>query len=183
MVIRVSHRECHCTCSAFQAAPAWTYNFCNAHYDLPPNATATGGQLVHVSVVMRHHKVRGTHGGASLRQPSLMTRQRTPDNLAPSERALNPPMGWARADAVQHTHDRGSAAIAHDSLQLPIRAHDLVGSCDAWAAELRRAPRLVPARAGAFLSTQTLTHAPKTGLWVLYHDCLKFLNAVEPAAI
>lgn len=46
---------------------AWnTYNFCNAphvnvaHYEFPPNATeSTGGsQLVHVSVIMRHHKVR-----------------------------------------------------------------------------------------------------------------------------
>jgi hypothetical protein len=42
-----------------------TYNFCNAphvnavHYDLPPNVTSAGGSmLVHVSVIMRHHKVR-----------------------------------------------------------------------------------------------------------------------------
>ncbi|KAH9993436.1 phosphoglycerate mutase-like protein [Russula vinacea] len=42
-----------------------TYNFCNAphvnaaHYEFPPNATSTGGSmLVHVSVIMRHHKVR-----------------------------------------------------------------------------------------------------------------------------
>jgi hypothetical protein len=44
-----------------------TYNFCNAphvnaaHYELPPNATFTptgGNQLIHVSVIMRHHKVR-----------------------------------------------------------------------------------------------------------------------------
>jgi hypothetical protein len=42
-----------------------TYNFCNAphvnaaHYEFPPNATdSTGGSLlVHVSVIMRHHKV------------------------------------------------------------------------------------------------------------------------------
>lgn len=42
-----------------------TYNFCNAphvnaaHYELPPNLnTSLGAQLVHVSVVTRHHKVR-----------------------------------------------------------------------------------------------------------------------------
>lgn len=44
-----------------------TYNFCNAphvnaaHYELPSNATFTstgGSQLIHVSVIMRHHKVR-----------------------------------------------------------------------------------------------------------------------------
>lgn len=40
-----------------------TYNFCNAphvnpaHYEYPPNAME-GSQLVHVSVIMRHHKVR-----------------------------------------------------------------------------------------------------------------------------
>ena len=43
-----------------------TYNFCNAphvnaaHYELPPNTTFTstgGSQLIHVSVIMRHHKV------------------------------------------------------------------------------------------------------------------------------
>ena len=41
-----------------------TYNFCNAphvnaaHYDLPLQAVSAGAQLVHVSVVMRHHKAR-----------------------------------------------------------------------------------------------------------------------------
>lgn len=39
-----------------------TYNFCNAphvnaaHYEFPPQAVAAA-QLLHVSVVMRHHKV------------------------------------------------------------------------------------------------------------------------------
>ncbi|KAI0290128.1 hypothetical protein BC826DRAFT_1106613 [Russula brevipes] len=70
-----------------------TYNFCNAphvnaaHYELPPNITATGGQLVHVSVVMCHHKC-------------------TLNNLAPSERTLNPPMGRTRIDVVQHVRSR-----------------------------------------------------------------------------
>jgi hypothetical protein len=62
-----------------------TYNFCNAphvnaaHYELPPNATATGGQLVHVSVVMRHHKVRNTQSRlpppALAHDPPAHTRQ------------------------------------------------------------------------------------------------------------
>jgi len=41
-----------------------TYNYCNAphvnaaHYELPPDiASMGGGKLVHVSVIMRHHKV------------------------------------------------------------------------------------------------------------------------------
>ena len=50
-----------------QNLPWNTYNFCNAphvnaaHYELPPQATTAGvgdAQLLHVSVVMRHHKVR-----------------------------------------------------------------------------------------------------------------------------
>ena len=51
-----------------QSTLPWnTYNFCNAphvnaaHYELPPQANAAGAggaQLLHVSVVMRHHKVR-----------------------------------------------------------------------------------------------------------------------------
>jgi hypothetical protein len=41
-----------------------TYNFCNAphvnaaHYEFPPQATAGVAQLLHASVIMRHHKVR-----------------------------------------------------------------------------------------------------------------------------
>jgi hypothetical protein len=50
-----------------------TYNYCNAphvnaaHYELPPNITPMGGgKLVHVSVVMRHHKVSsGVHARAA----------------------------------------------------------------------------------------------------------------------
>ncbi|KAI9431170.1 phosphoglycerate mutase-like protein [Lactarius indigo] len=63
-----------------------TYNFCNAphinalHYQLPPQAIAAG-TLLHVSVVMRHHK-------------------RTPDNLAPLERSLGPPWDCASARTI-----------------------------------------------------------------------------------
>jgi hypothetical protein len=80
------------------------------------------------------YAVRNRNGGPSLCQPSLTTRQRTPDNLAPSERALNPPTGWTCADAVQHTYDRGGAAIAHGSTTPPNHPFARTiwsGSCDA----------------------------------------------------
>lgn len=116
-----------------------TYNFCNAphvnaaHYELPPQAS-TAAQLLHVSVVMRHHKVR----------PSPLTRalklkrhtQRTPDNLAPLERTLGPPGGaaWDCAGAVQLTYDLGGAAIAHTATtpaQHPFARAMWHGTCDA----------------------------------------------------
>jgi len=135
-----------------------TYNYCNAphvnaaHYELPPNCT--GANLVHVSVVMRHHK-------------------RTPDNLAPSERALNPPTGWTCSDAaaVQFTYDLGGAAIAHDPTtppNHPFASTFWTGSCDAGQ-----------------LTPGGLLDASRHGkdLWELYHDKLGFLCAVNPAEI
>ncbi|KAI0282952.1 hypothetical protein BC826DRAFT_1109478 [Russula brevipes] len=100
-----------------------TYNFCNAphvnatHYELPPNITATRGQLVHVSVVMCHRK-------------------RTLNNLAPSERTLNPPMGRTHIDVVQHVRSRrrSDCARRHDATMPsnhPFACTIWSGSCDA----------------------------------------------------
>ncbi|KAH9976993.1 phosphoglycerate mutase-like protein [Russula compacta] len=134
-----------------------TYNFCNAphinaaHYELPPNLnTSLGAQLVHVSVVTRHHK-------------------RTPDNLAPSERELNPPTGWtcSNAGAVQFTFDLGGAAIAHDATtppDHPFASTIWSGSCDAGQ-----------------LTPEGLFDAGQHGrdLWELYHSRLGFLRVVD----
>ncbi|KAI0293662.1 phosphoglycerate mutase-like protein [Multifurca ochricompacta] len=135
-----------------------TYNFCNAphinalHYAPPPLAVSAAGQLVHVSVVMRHHK-------------------RTPDNLAPSERALNPPMGWDCSKAVQLTYDLGGVAIAHDATtpaQHPFARTIWSGTCDAGQ-----------------LTSGGLIDAAQHGkdLWELYHDHLGFLSVVSPEEI
>ncbi|KAH9966321.1 phosphoglycerate mutase-like protein [Lactifluus volemus] len=136
-----------------------TYNFCNAphvnaaHYDLPPQALSSdGAQLIHVSVVMRHHK-------------------RTPDNLAPSERALNPPMGWDCSGVEQLTYDLGGAAIAHEATtppQHPFARKIWPGTCDAGQ-----------------LTAGGLLDASQHGrdLWELYHDHLGFLNVVDPSEI
>lgn len=109
------------------ALPWNTYNFCNAphvnaaHYELPPQAVAAAGpgaaRLLHVTVVMRHHK-------------------RTPDNLAPLERTLGPPGGaaWDCAGAIQLTYDLGGKAIAHAATtpaQHPFARAMWRGTCDA----------------------------------------------------
>ncbi|KAH9957830.1 histidine phosphatase superfamily [Russula dissimulans] len=102
---------------------------------------------------MRHHK-------------------RTPDNLAPSERALNPPTGWTCSDgAVQFTYDLGGAAIAHDATtppNHPFASTIWTGSCDAGQ-----------------LTPGGLLDASRHGkdLWELYHDRLGLLCAVDPAEI
>jgi hypothetical protein len=67
-------------------------------------------------------------------QQQLSLRQRTPDNLAPSERALNPPMGWDCSGVEQLTYDLGGAAIAHDATtppQHPFARTIWPGTCDA----------------------------------------------------
>jgi 2-phosphoxylose phosphatase len=120
-----------------------TYNFCNAphvnaaHYDLPPQALSSdGAQLIHVSVVMRHHKVSRPVTELTPNSIPITTplQQRTPDNLAPSERALNPPMGWDCSGVEQLTYDLGGAAIAHEATtppQHPFARKIWPGTCDA----------------------------------------------------
>ncbi|KAN0129956.1 phosphoglycerate mutase [Lactarius tabidus] len=134
-----------------------THNFCNAphvnaaHYELPPQASAAGvsdAQLLHVSVVMRHHK-------------------RTPDNLAPLEGTLGPPEGatWDCSGAVQLTYDLGGTAIAHDATtpaQQPFARTMWRGTCD--AGQLTPGGLRDAARHGK-------------DLWELYHTRLGFVGA------
>ncbi|KAI0032631.1 phosphoglycerate mutase-like protein [Vararia minispora EC-137] len=61
--------------------PWYTYNYCNAPHASKAHWTpaGAGARLVYALTVVRHHK-------------------RTPDNLIPSERVFNPPVGWTCAD-------------------------------------------------------------------------------------
>lgn len=119
-----------------------TYNFCNAphvnaaHYELPEQASTDGAQLLHVSIVMRHHKVRRPHVRESCIIEAGHILQRTPDNLAPLEGTLGPPVGtaWDCTGAVQLTYDQGGTAIAHDAVtpaQQPFARTIWRGTCDA----------------------------------------------------
>ncbi|KAH8989038.1 phosphoglycerate mutase-like protein [Lactarius hatsudake] len=142
------------------AFPWNTYNFCNAphinaaHYELPPQAVAAGpgaAQLLHVTVVMRHHK-------------------RTPDNLAPLERTLGPPGGaaWDCASAIQLTYDLGGKAIAHAATtpaQHPFARAMWRGTCD--AGQLTPGGLRDAARHGK-------------DLWELYHARLGLVSAPRP---
>ncbi|KAI0262811.1 phosphoglycerate mutase-like protein [Gloeopeniophorella convolvens] len=130
-----------------------TYNFCNAphanaaHYALPPDVSSAS-QLVHVALVMRHHK-------------------RTPDNIAPAERTLNPAAGWDCTGAEQRTYDAGGAAIAHDArtpAQHPFAVQLWNGTCDAG--------QLTP-------GGLTDAHAHGADLWGVYHGKLGFLREVS----
>jgi hypothetical protein len=105
----------------------------------------------------------------------------------PNTRSIRP--CWTCADAAQHTYDRGrrsDCARRHDVSQSSIRAHDLVRVVRRRAALLRRVPRLIPSRAGAFVPRHTIAiHRPastrqKQYLWALYHNRL---NAVDSAEI
>ncbi|KAI6025496.1 hypothetical protein EDC04DRAFT_2722569, partial [Pisolithus marmoratus] len=91
-VLSLSNR---CSPRRHRHLPWDTYNYCNAphvnpdHYSLPDEA---GARLEFVVVVMRHHK-------------------RTPDNLYPSERTLNPTNGWDCSSIIPQSYAGGTAQI------------------------------------------------------------------------
>ena len=93
-----------------------TYNYCNAphvnadHYEVPSNAS--GAKLVYLNVVMRHHKVRSPQvRSMRVMVSSDLDGQRTPDNLFPSESALNPASGWDCSTFHQGFHARGMRPV------------------------------------------------------------------------
>jgi 2-phosphoxylose phosphatase len=95
-----------------------TYNYCNAphvnaqHYRLPENAN--DAKLVYLNVVTRHHKVRFNDHCRCLN--SLTCPKRTPDNLFPSEKALNPPSGWNCSDFIQEIYGGGTRPINRQTI-------------------------------------------------------------------
>jgi hypothetical protein len=97
-----------------------TYNYCNAphvnaqHYRLPENAN--DAKLVYLNVVTRHHKVRLNDRCRFLNSYSSPDSQRTPDNLFPSENALNPPSGWNCSDFMQEIYGGGTRPINRQTI-------------------------------------------------------------------
>ncbi|KAH7888873.1 phosphoglycerate mutase-like protein [Phlebopus sp. FC_14] len=149
-----------------------TYNYCNAphvnaeHYIEPEDTEAT---LVYLNVVIRHHK-------------------RTPDNLFPSERYLNPPSGWDCSDITQYDYatisephnaeddmqpnaSAGSAQVYHNTIipdWHPFAAEIWPGTCDAGQ-----------------LTREGLEDAVRHGrdFWSVYHHKLNFLTRVNQGEI
>ena len=127
-----------------QNLPWNTYNFCNAphvnaaHYELPPQATTAGvgdAQLLHVSVVMRHHKVRPgvlsrsraqlkigaqTHIKAHAGQP------RTAGGHARPARGSNLGLHRRRSAHVRPRRHRDRAR-RDNARTAAVRAHDVAG--------------------------------------------------------
>ncbi|EIW76979.1 phosphoglycerate mutase-like protein [Coniophora puteana RWD-64-598 SS2] len=133
-----------------------TYNYCNgphvnaAYYVLPESHTpgVKGSTLVYVNSMMRHHK-------------------RTPDNLYPSERALNPPSGWNCTDFIQMEYAGGAAQVYHETVipsWHPFASQIWAGSCDE-----------------GHLTVEGLADAIQHGkdFWSVYHDTLGFLDNVS----
>jgi hypothetical protein len=159
----------------------------NLHRHFPGTPTTYAMQPTSMSRTMSSRPTPLPPEAASLPPPALAhdppAHTRQPRSLRTRARSTHGLVPRRRGPAHVRLRQRSDCARRHNALRSPIRAHNLVRVVRHRVAELWRAPRLVPAWAGAFVSTQTRTHAPKTGLRALYHDRLKSLNAVDPAEI
>jgi hypothetical protein len=197
-----------------------TYNYCNAphvnaeHYELPPDiASMGGGKLVHVSVVMRHHKVSVSVCvcTCSLAYPPKYSPLRKrphisiyPLTLPLPAHARQPRACRARAQSTHrvalHRSRRSPAHVRprwgsdrarrDDAAQPSVRAYHLERVVRRGAAHPRWAFRRGSARKGVCHFCASRWHpfsddasSPKKDLWELYHDRLGFLVAVDPTEI
>jgi len=90
--------------------------YCNAphvnasHYQ-PPSEDA---QLVHVSAIMRHHKVTVNPQRCLVNVPiKLKSQQRTPVALVPDERGINQGIEWDCSHVRQFAYDGSGARLSH----------------------------------------------------------------------
>jgi hypothetical protein len=83
----------------------------NASHYLPPSEDA---QLVHLSIMMRHHKVSVYPQRCLVNTPiKLKSQQRTPVILVPDEREINQGIEWDCSHVKQFTYDDGGARLSH----------------------------------------------------------------------
>ena len=123
-----------------------TYNFCNAphvsaaHYEPPDIASMGGAKLVHVLVVMRHHKVCACHPLSSVPTVKRYTRSRMITDPVPahtgqplpsrtgSQSAHRPRVEVLRRwcpPAHVRPRRRGNHTRRDDATQSPVRVDDL----------------------------------------------------------
>jgi hypothetical protein len=182
-----------------------TYNFCNAphvnaaHYEYPPNATnstSTGGSvLVHVSAIMRHHKVRACppfppkfvihlarkHSArrTTLRQWSATSipRQGGPAPMPPYNSRTISAVRQSRMTPRRLTVTRLHPPSGPDHAMLD-SSHP-VDSLMPRSTERCARPSVRVMLAVWFRTGGTT----QQDLWELYHDHLGFVRAVDPTEI
>lgn len=132
-----------------------TYNYCNAphvnpdHYSMPDESDT---RLKFVIVAMRHHK-------------------RTPDNLYPSERTVDPTTAWDCSSIIPQSYAGGTAQVftrTSTPLSHPFANRIWAGTCDSGQ-----------------LTREGLDDAIKHGqdFWGVYHEKLGFLERVNEKEI
>jgi len=180
-----------------------TYNYCNAphvnaaHYEPPPNRT--GANLVHVSVVMRHHKV--CHA-----VPCKHCKEAPPTNIPVPRDCDSAHQTTSRLLNVHSIHPQAGPVPTRRFSSPTISAAPQSRTMPRRPPTTRSLPRSGPAPAmldssrPVGFSTRHDTekcvpasvHGDMKGkknlileqdLWELYHDKLGFLCAVDPAEI
>ena len=108
--------------SPYSSRPWDTSRYCNAphvnasYYQVAEEAA----ELVHLTILMQHHKVRYQLPRVPCRRASLTEiAQRTPVALVPNERGINDGIEWDCSGVRQFTYDDGSARLSHLAITPP----------------------------------------------------------------
>jgi len=108
--------------SPYSSRPWDTSGYCNA-----PHANSShyqpaeeGAELVHLTILMRHHKVAYWLPRVPWKRASLTEiAQRTPIALVPNERGVNDGIEWDCSGVRQFTYDGGGARLSHSVITPP----------------------------------------------------------------
>ena len=108
--------------SPYSSRPWDTSRYCNA-----PHVNASfykageeGAELVHLTVLMRHHKVTYQLPRVPYQQArQTEIAQRTPVALVPNERGINDGIEWNCSGVRQFTYDGGGARLSHSVITPP----------------------------------------------------------------
>ena len=122
--------------SLYSSRPWDTFKYCNAphvnasHYQ----PAKEGAKLVHLTVLMRHHKVTYWLPIMSCQTAGRTENtQRTPAILAPNEREINDGIKWDCSDVQQFTYDGGGARLSNSVVippGHPFARQIWAGSCE-----------------------------------------------------
>ena len=122
--------------SQYSSRPWGTSRYCNAphinasYYQAPEE----GAELVHLTILMRHHKVRYQLPRVPCQQTSLTeVTKRTPIALVPNKCGINNSIEWDCSGIRQFTYDGGSAHLSHSVItppDHPFAQQIWLGSCE-----------------------------------------------------